>query len=364
MTTTRPRPGAATRAEAVEAALRQFFAARQAEADAISPAYATAVTELASYVLRGGKRVRPTFAFLGWIGAGGDPDGPDAEAVLRCCSALELFHAYGLIHDDVIDASSTRRGAPAAHVLFAEQHRARCWSGDADLFGVGAAILVGDLAQGWADDMIRTCGLPEQALARVSPVWSALRTEVLCGQLLDLTAEAAGEEDIDTPVLVDQYKTASYTVERPLHIGGAIADADPELIAAYRAFGIGIGVAFQLRDDLLGVFGSPRETGKPSGDDLVQGKRTTLFAAALKYADEQDPDAAKFLRAKIGTAITDEELAQMRAIMTAVGAVDHVERDIAARTDRALAVLRASTATDDAKDQLTAMAIRATQRTS
>jgi geranylgeranyl diphosphate synthase type I len=364
MTSTRPAPRAAAAAEAVEAALRRFLAARRTEAEAISPVYAGAVAELERYVLRGGKRVRPTFAFLGWLGAGGDAAGQDADAVLRCCAALELFHAYGLIHDDVIDASSTRRGAPAAHVLFADQHRARCWSGDPDLFGVGAAILVGDLAQGWADDMIRTCGLPEQVLARVTPVWSALRTEVLCGQLLDLTAEAAGQEDLDTPFLVDQYKTASYTVERPLHIGAAIADADPELIAAYRAFGIGIGVAFQLRDDLLGVFGSPQETGKPSGDDLVQGKRTALLAAALQYADEQDPDAAKFLRAKIGTPIDDRELARMRAIITDVGAVDHIERDITTRTDRALAVLRASTATDDAKDQLTAMAISATQRTS
>lgn len=202
-------------AEAVEDALRRFFADRRDEAAAIGPACAEAVAELESYVLRGGKRVRPTFAWLGWLGAGGDPDGATAQAVVRTGAALELFHAYGLIHDDVIDASLTRRGAPAAHVLFAERHRERCWNGDAQLFGTGTAILIGDLAQGWADDLIHGCELPAPAQARVAPVWSALRTEVLCGQLLDVSAEAAGAEDLDTPLRINQYKTASYTVERP-----------------------------------------------------------------------------------------------------------------------------------------------------
>ncbi|MFF2412454.1 polyprenyl synthetase family protein [Streptomyces sp. NPDC058092] len=364
MSITQPRLGAALHTDDVDAALRQFLAARRAEAETISAAYASAVAELESYVLRGGKRVRPTFAWLGWLGAGGDADGPEAEAVLRTCAALEMFHVYGLIHDDVIDASLTRRGAPAAHVLFAEQHRERCWSGNAEQFGMGAAILIGDLAQCWADDMIRTSGLPARAQQRVAPVWATLRTEVLCGQLLDLSAEAAGTEDIDTPLLINQYKTASYTVERPLHIGAAIAGADARLTAAYRAFGVDIGIAFQLRDDLLGVFGAPEETGKPSGDDLIQGKRTVLVGAALQYADRQDPDAAKFLRARIGRPVCEEELGTMRTVITEVGAVDHVERDITARTDRAIAALRASGATDYAKDQLTAMAISATQRTS
>ncbi|MFI5687577.1 polyprenyl synthetase family protein [Streptomyces sp. NPDC051636] len=359
MTSTRTNP-----VEAVEDALRRFFADRRSEAVEIGAACADAVTELETYVLRGGKRVRPAFAWLGWLGAGGEAEGPTADAVVRIGAALELFHASALVHDDVIDAAPTRRGARAAHVMFADRHRDRCWSGDAELFGTGAAILIGDLAQGWADDLVHTSGLPAPAQARVSPVWSALRAEVLHGQLLDLTAEAAGDEDIDTPLRVNQYKTASYTVARPLHIGAAIAGADAGLVGVYRTFGHDIGVAFQLRDDLLGVFGTPEETGKPSGGDLIQGKRTVLFAAALKYADERDPDAAKFLRTRIGTQLTDDELRAMRAIITDVGAVGHVERDIARLTDRAVAALRASSATDYAKDQLTAMAISATQRTS
>jgi geranylgeranyl diphosphate synthase type I len=190
-----------------------------------------------------------------------------------------------------------------------------------------------------------------------------MRTEVLSGQLLDLTAEASSDEDIDTALRIDRYKTASYTVERPLHIGAAIAGGDADLVAAYRAFGADIGIAFQLRDDLLGVFGDPAVTGKPSGGDLREGKRTVLFAAALRYADERDPDAARFLRAKIGTDISDDELCAIRAILTDIGAVDYVERDIARRTDQAIAALEVSSATIYAKNRLAAMAISATQRT-
>uniref|UniRef100_UPI002F9165E2 polyprenyl synthetase family protein n=1 Tax=Streptomyces anthocyanicus TaxID=68174 RepID=UPI002F9165E2 len=296
----------------------------------------------------GGKRVRPPpFAWLGWIGSGGDRAGSQAEAALRTGAALEMFHAHGLIHDDVIDAPSTRRGAPVAHVMFADQHRAHRWRGDAEMFGTSAAILVGFLAQCWADDMVRTSGLPMSAQQRVAPVWAELRTEGLCRQLLD-----------------NRYRTASYTVERPLHIGAATADADAGLVAACRAFGVDVGIAFQLRDDLLGVFGAPEETGKPSGDDLAQGKHTVPVTAALRYAEDQDPGAAEYLRARIGTRISDEDLSTMRAVITDVGAVEHVDRDIAARTERAVGTLRASTATAPAKDRLAAMAISATQRTS
>lgn len=350
--------------EAVDGALRDFLAARRREAEAVGGGFADAVAELEGYVLRGGKRVRPTFAWTGWLGAGGDESSPAAAPVLRTCAALELLHASALIHDDIIDASLTRRGSPAAHVTFADRHRALGWSGDPGTYGTGAAILAGDLAQAWADDMIRTSGLPAEAHARIGPVWSALRTEVLCGQLLDLTAEASCDEDVDTALRIDRYKTASYTVERPLHIGAAVAGADDVLIAAYRAFGADIGIAFQLRDDLLGVFGDPAVTGKPSGDDLREGKRTVLLATALRHADERDPAAAAFLRAKIGTAVSADELAAVRAVLTDTGAVDRVERDIARRTERAVAALEASGATLTARSRLAAMAVSATQRRS
>jgi geranylgeranyl diphosphate synthase type I len=347
----------------VDAAIADFLADRRAEAGAIDRGLAATVADLADYVARGGKRVRPTFAWLGWLGAGGAEFDPAAPAVLRACAALELLHASALVHDDIIDESPTRRGRPAAHVLFAGRRRARRWSGGADAFGRGMAILTGDLSLSWADDMIRTSGLPADAQARLAPVWSAMRTEVLYGQLLDLTAQAAGAEDVGSALRVDRYKTASYTVERPLHLGAAIAGAGPGLVAAYRAFGTEVGIAFQLRDDLLGVFGDPLVTGKPSGDDLREGKRTVLLATALELADADDPAAAAFLRSAIGADLSADRLDSVRAILTETGAVDRVERDIVRRTDRAVAALDASGATARARDRLAAMAVAATQRT-
>ncbi|KUH39312.1 MULTISPECIES: polyprenyl synthetase family protein [Streptomyces] len=347
---------------AVDAALRTFLAERRAGAAAIGEGYATAVADLEEYVLRGGKRVRPTFAWTGWLGAGGDPDGPTAPAVLRTCAALELLHASALIHDDIVDASRTRRGFPSAHVAFADRHRERGWSGDPDAYGTGAALLVGDLALVWADDLVRTSGLPADAMTRVGPVWSAMRTEVLCGQLLDLAAEARGDESADAALLKDRYKTASYTVERPLHVGAAAAGADQGLVAAYRAFGADIGLAFQLRDDVLGVFGDPEVTGKPSGDDIREGKRTVLLATALRRADDRDPAAARFLRSRIGTDVSEDDLDSVRAILVGLGAVAYVEREITRRRDRAVAVLERSAATRPARERLAAMALSATQR--
>ncbi|MEV1063738.1 polyprenyl synthetase family protein [Streptomyces sp. NPDC050263] len=347
---------------AVDAAISDFFAERRAEAASLGGDFAATVAELENYILRGGKRIRPAFAWLGWLGAGGDPGDPVASAVLRACAGFELLHASGLIHDDIIDASQTRRGYPAAHVVFAERHRMRRFSGDPGAFGAGAAILVGDLALVWSDVMVRASGLPADAQTRLGPVWSAVRYEVMYGQLLDLISQASDEEDVHAALLVDQYKTASYTVERPLQFGAAIAGAEIGLVAAYRAFGADIGIAFQLRDDLLGVFGDPAVTGKPSGDDLREGKRTVLLATALKRADERNPQAAAFLRATIGTDLTDDDLARVRAVLTDVGAVDDIEREIARRADQALAVLEASSATSTAKQQLAAMAIKATQR--
>jgi len=354
--------GAAADTAAVDAAIRDFFTERRAEADALGQDFAAMVAELESYVLRGGKRIRPAFAWLGWIGAGGDPHDSVATAVLNACVGFELLHASGLIHDDIIDASRTRRGHPAAHVTYAEWHRARRFSGDPDAFGTGTAILIGDLAMIWADVLVRASGLPADAHARVSPVWSAVRSEVMYGQLLDLISQASDDEDVDAALRINQYKTASYTVERPLQFGAAIAGADTDLVAAYRAFGADVGIAFQLRDDLLGVFGDPMVTGKPAGDDLREGKRTVLLATALKRADEHDPDAAGFLRAKIGTDLSSDDLARIRAILVDVGAVEHVERQIALRADQAIAVLEASNATSAAKHKLAEMAIKATQR--
>ncbi|WP_422630414.1 polyprenyl synthetase family protein [Rhodococcus sp. (in: high G+C Gram-positive bacteria)] len=349
--------------ELVEGALREFFVSRAAVIGAVGGGYPDAVAALESFVLRGGKRVRPAFAWTGWIGAGGDPTGSDAAAVLRACSALELVQAGALVHDDIIDASTTRRGFPTVHVEFAEQHRSAQWRGVPERFGEAVAVLLGDLALVWADDMLREAGLDAATTARITPVWSAMRTEVLGGQFLDIAGEMAGDESVEAALRVNRYKTAAYTIERPLHLGAALAGADTTLVDAYRRFGTDVGIAFQLRDDLLGVFGDPTVTGKPSGDDLRAGKRTVLFALALTAADATDPAAAQLLRDGIGTDLTDDRVEDMRGVITELGAVDQVERRIAALTEEAFAVLDASDTTDEGKALLRDWALAATRRT-
>ncbi|TQF73585.1 polyprenyl synthetase family protein [Rhodococcus spelaei] len=347
---------------AVESALREFFASRRPGTDAVGGTFTDAVAALEAFVLRGGKRVRPAFAWTGWLGAGGDPAGPDAAAVLRACSALELVQACALVHDDIIDSSRTRRGFPTVHVEFADRHRAGRWSGEPGRFGESIAILLGDLALAWADDMVRESGVDAAAQTRLGPVWSAMRTEVLGGQYLDVSTEVTADESVAAALRVNRYKTAAYTIERPLHLGAALAGADDDLIAAYREFGTDIGIVFQLRDDLLGVFGDPEVTGKPSGDDLREGKRTVLFAEALLRADESDRGTADVLRRSIGTDLSDEQVHRLRTIITDLGAVDAVERRIDELTSSGLRALESSSATAEAKASLRALAMAVARR--
>ncbi|WP_083874195.1 polyprenyl synthetase family protein [Nocardia paucivorans] len=355
-------PGTPAFAAAVEQALTAFFTTRRESVGALGPVFVDAAAALESFVLRGGKRTRPGFAWTGWLGAGGDPHGGDADAVLTTCAALELIQACALIHDDIIDSSRTRRRHPTVHVEFEQHHRDRGWAGDSAHFGESVAILLGDLALAWADDMVQASGLDSAALARFAPVWALMRTEVLGGQLLDIHGEAGGDESVAAALRINRYKTAAYTVERPLHLGAALADAGPELIAAYRAYGTDIGIAFQLRDDLLGVFGDPAVTGKPSGDDLREGKRTVLLAEALRRAERDDPNTAARIRAEIGTDLSPDQVDRLRALFVELGAVDAVEARITELTERALAALAESSATPEAKERLRAMALAATRR--
>lgn len=351
-------------AAAFEASLRAFFESRRDVVAAIGPDFAGAVDRLEQLVLRGGKRVRPAFAWTGWLGAGGTPGEDGSTSVLQVCAALELVQACALIHDDIIDSSHTRRGHPTVHVEFTARHRSRGWSGESAEFGDAVAILLGDLAMAWADDMVRESGLPAAAALRIGPVWSAMRTEVLGGQFLDVSGEASGDESVAGALRINRYKTAAYTIERPLHLGGSLAGAGEDLIAAYRSFGTDVGIAFQLRDDLLGVFGDPAVTGKPSGDDLREGKRTVLVAVALAKADRTAPAIAHLLRSSIGTDLDDPDLERIRAVLTDLGAVAEVERRIAELTDRALTVLDKSSAMEPAKTRLREMAVSATTRAS
>ena len=344
--------------------LATFLQGKREEAAHIDSHFVTAVDSLGTFVLDGGKRLRPTFAWWGWRGSGGSPIEPQARSVLRAVSSLELTQACALVHDDLMDDSTTRRGSPTVHVEFAARHRAAGWLGTPERFGAATAILLGDIALAWADDMLRSAGLWPDQLSRAHAVWQAMRTEVLAGQYLDVLTQACGDEKPETALQIDRYKTAAYTVERPLHLGAAIAGADPALVRAYRRFGADIGIAFQLRDDLLGVFGDPQITGKPAGDDLREGKRTLLLAYGLRAADERCPTgAADLLRGAIGNPYLDEDtVTKVRELLIEIGAVAEVEQRIATLTDSALRVLGAAELAEPAGTRLSELAAQATRR--
>jgi geranylgeranyl diphosphate synthase type I len=340
----------------VQKRLDDFLAAQVPVLDEVSPDLAP-LSESIVDLLRGGKRMRPAFAYWGWRGAGG----ADCEEAITAATSLELLQACALIHDDVMDGSDTRRGMPAAHRRFATLHRGNEWLGSSEGFGIGAAILLGDLCLSWADEMLMSCGLPPRSVMRGKPVYDVMRTELMAGQYLDLLEQAMGGGSVSRAMRVVRFKSAKYTIERPLHLGAALADAPTGLVDAYSAYGLPLGEAFQLRDDVLGVFGDPGETGKPAGDDLREGKRTVLVATAFESAS---PAQAAVLRRRLGDPALDPRgVSELREIIVDTGALGHVEAVIEALTAQAFAALVSARIDDVARDVLRGLAVAATSRT-
>jgi geranylgeranyl diphosphate synthase type I len=280
-------------------------------------------------LLTGGKRLRAAFLFWGYRAAGQ----PDSDALVRVATAMEFFQAAALIHDDVMDDSDTRRGMPAAHRTLAARHEREAWSGDAGRFGVAGAILAGNLCLNWTEELYATSGLPQEHLDRARGVFDTMRTQLMGGQFLDVVESArswAGmdtEERIARAERVIRFKSAKYTVEHPLLIGATAGGVDADDLGALSQYGLDLGQAFQLRDDLLGVFGDPAATGKPAGDDLREGKRTVLVAHALAGADAQ---GRTLIETRLGDpALDTAAIEQLRAAILASGAVDAVEAEIA-----------------------------------
>lgn len=310
-------------------------------------------------LLAGGKRMRPAFCYWGWRGAGGSADLD--EAALRAAASLEFLQACALIHDDVMDGSDTRRGLPSAHRRFAGLHRGAEWLGSSESFGVGAAVLLGDLCLSWADEVLLTAEFPAAALSRGKAVYDEMRTELMAGQYLDLLEQARGGGSVDRALTVVRYKSAKYTIERPLHLGAALAGAEDSMMHAYSGYGLPLGEAFQLRDDILGVFGDPQETGKPAGDDLREGKRTVLVAVAV---ERSTPLQAAAIRRHLGDPGIDAVgVAALREIITDTGALEHTEKLITVRLEEALAALDAAGLEAEARRVLTELAYAATRRT-
>jgi geranylgeranyl diphosphate synthase type I len=258
-----------------------------------------------------------------------------------------------------MDASDTRRGRPAAHRALEAEHRAQGWPGDAEQYGAAGAILLGDLLLSWSDELLRRCGLPLERVVPALEVFDRCRSEVIAGQFLDVSVQARGRADVDAAMTVLRYKSAKYSVERPLHVGAALAGASAETLAALSAFGLPLGEAFQLRDDLLGVFGDPDATGKPAGDDLVEGKRTVLVALALDGASPADAD---LLDRSLGTPLEEKDVTRLRGVIASSGAQAQVEAVISQLADRAVAALERADVDEHARTVLRGLAAAATQR--
>jgi geranylgeranyl diphosphate synthase type I len=313
-------------------------------------------------LLTGGKRLRAACAYWGWRGVVGSSAVALDDAAIKAASSLEFLHACALAHDDVMDASDTRRGLPSAHRVFESMHRDNNWRGSAAAFGEGAAVLIGDLLLSWADDVLFRSGLPAGALLRGKPVYDEMRTELMAGQYLDLLEQASGDGSEDRVMRVARYKTAKYTIERPLHLGGALAGAPAETLTAYSDYGLPLGEAFQLRDDVLGVFGDPKVTGKPAGDDLREGKRTLLIHATLHAASSAQRAA---LEAGLGNRDLDvADIDRLREVIVDSGGLAQVEERISSLRADALTALAGAHLDAEATQVLTDLAFAATARES
>ncbi len=347
--------------------LRSELAARRSEVVRVDSRLGPLVDALINFTLQGGKRLRPRFMYWGWRSAlGSDAVGPDAEhGVLRAAAALELIQSCALIHDDIIDRSETRRGEPSTHRFLTKTHAEQGLLGDSDHFGVSLAVLLGDLALAWADDLFTDAALHLGRAPACLSAWRAMRTEVLAGQMLDIAATADNGTDPDQQIAdamtVNRYKTAAYTIERPLHLGAALAGASQDQVAALRAYGADIGIAFQLRDDLLGVFGDAAITGKPAGDDLMEGKHTVLLAMARKYLSSQEELLAE-LDAGVGVMTGPAKVTRLAQLIQHSGAVADIEARITDLTRSGLAAIEHAGLEPVAKSALVQLAQAATKR--
>jgi geranylgeranyl diphosphate synthase type I len=305
--------------------------------------------------LSGGKCLRSTFMYLGWL-CGAAP----SNAALWAASSLELLHAFALLQDDVMDGSAARRGRPAAHIQFADWHRNRGLSGSPRRFGESAAVLLGDLCLIWAEQMLRECGLERNRLQHAWQRYDAMRTELAVGQFADLASDMRDLPPLEAVLDVARRKSGNYTVRRPVEIGAAMAGCDESTLLTLGRYGAAVGEAFQLRDDVLGVFGSPDMTGKPSGDDLLERKPTSLVVTAYQMADA--PTHRELTELVNRDDLDDVTLDRWRALILTTGAVEWIEDLITERVAAARDSLEKLVVDESVRTALVTMAAVCTER--
>jgi geranylgeranyl diphosphate synthase type I len=343
---------------AVEEELSIFLNRESAYLNSISSDLTPVSDSLTSFLLDSGKRLRPLFAYAGFIAAGGSIE----KSTIRAMAALELLQACALIHDDLMDGSDTRRGKPSIHRHFESIHVQEQLDGFAPQYGLSAAVLLGDLALVWSDQMLNSSGLATEQFARVLPFYNEMRVELMAGQFLDIHEQTQKETSVERSMKIARYKSGKYTIERPLHLGAAMTSNSVDVTEALSSYGLPLGEAFQLRDDLLGVFGDPSVTGKPAGDDLREGKRTVLIAMTH---ERQSPAQLEMCQKYFGKPDIDNEgVAILQEIIESTGAKAELEATIDRLTDQSLSAAQSPVFTDDGKALLIELANIATKRSS
>ncbi|MFJ5264699.1 polyprenyl synthetase family protein [Streptomyces sp. NPDC088387] len=337
----------------VDEELHHFVAEEADQLAAIDPLLSPVAEQLEAAVASG-KRLRAAFCYWGWRAVGQ----PDSDALLRAAASMELVHAAAVVHDDLIDDSPIRHGRPTPHVALRRAVRGRP---RANAAARSLAMLVGDLLMSLAGQLFATSGLPAAYLARARPLWSLMARELIAGECLEILRTGAGP-DTGASLKVIRYKTAKYTVEQPLLIGGALAGAGERLREGFSAYGLPLGEAFQLRDDLLGLFGDPRRTGKANADDVRGHRPTALLAETWRLAD--DHDRAR-LRTALGRTTSGEDtLDTVREVMRRLKAPDRIEDMIGVRVEEALDALHRLDVPASAAGALTSLARSAADRAS
>jgi geranylgeranyl diphosphate synthase type I len=337
-------------ARRVDAELRRFVGAQHAAMSRLDPGVEPLFAEVERVIAAGGKRLRPVFCCLGHLAAGAEV----GERAIRAAAALELLHTFAIVHDDVMDRSPSRRGSPSSWVHLAEEHRAGGFVGDAAGYGDAAAILAGDMALVLADRALLESGFPLERLVPALHRYDRMRVEVVAGQFLDVQAAHRGSADEAQARRIAVLKSGGYTVEAPLEIGAVLGGAGTPVLTALSRYGVRLGEAFQLRDDVLGTFGDPGVTGKDRVSDLREGKRTVLLAKALEAAGPADRE---FLETRVGRPdLSEAELERARGLLESTGAVDATVALVAVLAEGARRELQAASLPEDAASLLMAMA--------
>ena len=362
----------------VQTNLDDFCVKQRSDFEAISSDLIP-VVDYTQSLLQGGKRFRALFCYWAWRASLSESSYHQSEqevndseqAIAGIAASLEMFHAAALVHDDLLDQSDTRRGAPAIHKRFESLHKEKQWAGAPERFGVAGSVLVGDLMLGWSSEIFGNALLhsPNREIeSACRDEFSLMRVEVMAGQYLDVLEENAAttrpvKEGVGRAEKVILYKTAKYSIEAPLRIGAAFAGADQSTLNVFTQFGIPLGIAFQLRDDILGVFGDPSVTGKPAGDDLREGKRTVLVALTREALTEQSPSMANSFEELLTSRELDaQQIAFMQKLIQESRALEKTERMITELADRSLDSLESSNLEETAKSALKLLALKVINR--